>query len=326
MAIKTSGPLNTQDIANEFTGTKPHSLSEYARGGGLVPNKNQNSAIGQQGEPIAMSQFYGATRIINLAFEAYGGGGAGGSGFENNSDIVSNAGSGGATGIMLMSTFDERVDVNGGVVPDVIARNYFIQGAFDLTRDGQIFSPSAAGTFGGLGGLNNAFSDANATAGEGSDFGVGGAAAARNSAGGSAPWGHWGAAGGGGGGDQGNGDSYEFFGLINRGGADEWGKAGAGGQHDGRWEGKLDIDVEVDYVVQVGKGGTPAFDVGNHDGGYGNPGYMEFTVDSAANQLFQFAPSGGGSNDDRNKSYYFGFRVNRNGTVTRFPVPTSGVV
>ena len=326
MPIKTSGPISIQDIIDEFGGTG--SLSDYYRGGDYVPNKNANSAIPVAGSglPISLGDFYGATKIITLTFKAYGGGGAGGSGFENNSDIVSRAGTGGPTGLMLMSTFDERIDVNGGVVPDVIARDYFIQGAFDLKRDGVIFSPSAAGTFGGLGGLNNAFSDANATAGEGSEFGAGGAAGARNSAGGSAPWGHWGAAGGGGGGDQGNGDSYEFFGLINRGGADEWGKAGAGGEHEGRWEGKLDIDVEVDYVVQVGKGGTPAFDVGNHDGGYGNPGYMEFTVDSAANELFQFAPSGGGSNADRNKSYYFGFRVNRNGTVTRFPVPTSGVV
>jgi hypothetical protein len=320
MAIKTSGPLNTQDIANEFTGTKPHSLSEYARGGGLVPNKNQNSAIGQQGEPIAMSQFYGATRIINLAFEAYGGGGAGGSGFENNSDIVSRAGSGGPSGIMLMSIFDAAVAANGGVVPSQIDRANFLT-AFNVTRDDVAQTDTKAGAQSGLGGNNNAFTSANATAGEASPFGAGGTAAPRNSAGGSAPWGHWGAGGGGGGGDQGNGDNYDFFGLINRGGSDEWGKAGEGGFYGGRWNGTVDVDVEVDYVVQLGKGGTPAFAVGNHDGGYGNPGYLKFDLDTgAATQIF--TPPATGGNTERNQSYYFGFRIEKNGSVTKFSVPT----
>ena len=149
MPIKTSGPISIQDIIDEFGGTG--SLSDYYRGGDYVPNKNANSAIPVVGSglPISLGDFYGATKIITLTFKAYGGGGAGGSGFENNSDLVSRAGDGGPTGLMLMSTFDERIDVNGGVVPDVIARDYFIQGAFDLTRDGVIFSPSAAGTFGG---------------------------------------------------------------------------------------------------------------------------------------------------------------------------------
>jgi len=317
MAIKTSGPINFQNIVDEFTGDKPHSLSEYARGAGLVPNKNTNAAIGQAGEPLSMSQFYGATRIIELTFEAFGGGGAGGSGFENNSDIVSRAGSGAPSGIMLMSTFDAAVAANGELPPTQMNYDDFLT-ATGITRDDVAVTDTKAGAKSGLGGNNNAFTTANATAGQDSEFGAGGAAAARNTAGGSAPWGNWGAGGGGGGGDQGNGDDYFLF--INRGGSDEWGKAGEGGFVGGRWNGNIDVDVEVDYVVQVGKGGNPAVNVGQHDGGYGNPGYLKFDVDTgAATEVF--APPSTGDNAARALSYYFGFRIERNGSITRFSVP-----
>lgn len=61
--------MNT--IATEFGGTVPHSLSEYYRGGGLVPNTPANLAIPTSGT-ISMGNFYGsANRVaINLTIAA----------------------------------------------------------------------------------------------------------------------------------------------------------------------------------------------------------------------------------------------------------------
>lgn len=61
MAIPGPGTaISIQTIVNEFGGTAPHSLSEYYRGGGLVPNAPVNSAIPTSGT-IALNNFYGAS-------------------------------------------------------------------------------------------------------------------------------------------------------------------------------------------------------------------------------------------------------------------------
>lgn len=296
MPIKLSGPINYQDIVNEFGGTNPIDLSDYYRGGGIVPNKNANSKVPISGA-ISLGDFYGATKIIELTYKLYGGGGAGGSGFENNSTTTSRAGDGGRSGILTKAAFDAL----SPSPPDNIAAS-----TFNISEAAE----------GGQGGQNGVFTDANATAGEASDFGEGGAAGPRNAAGASPTWTHWGAAGGGGGGDQGRGDDY--FLIFNRGGADEWGKAGAGGNAADPVAGTVDVDVEVDYVVSLGRGGLPATDVGNHDGGFGNPGYVEFTLDTTGNTKYVFTPPA--SPIQRSIPYYFGFRILRNGTVQTFDV------
>lgn len=56
--------MNT--IATEFGGTVPHSLSEYYRGGGLVPNIPVNAAIPTSGQ-IAMDNFYGSSARQKVA-------------------------------------------------------------------------------------------------------------------------------------------------------------------------------------------------------------------------------------------------------------------
>ena len=56
--------MNT--IAGEFGGTVPHSLSEYYRGGGLVPNAPVNAAIPTSGT-ISMGNFYGATNRVPIS-------------------------------------------------------------------------------------------------------------------------------------------------------------------------------------------------------------------------------------------------------------------
>ena len=63
MVIKSSGSLSISEIVAEFGGTVPHSLSEYYRGGGLVPNIPQNTNIPTSGS-ISISDFYGAERIF----------------------------------------------------------------------------------------------------------------------------------------------------------------------------------------------------------------------------------------------------------------------
>jgi len=66
MAIPGPGTaISMTTIATEFGGTVPHSLNEYYRGGGLVPNAPANSAIPTSGQ-IAIGNFYGATNRISV--------------------------------------------------------------------------------------------------------------------------------------------------------------------------------------------------------------------------------------------------------------------
>jgi len=306
MPIKSSGVITIQDIINEFGGSTPHSLSEYYRGGSNVPNKSQNNAIplAGSGDAIALGDFYNATNIVTLSYTTFGGGGAGGSGFENDTDPTTRAGSGGGSGIMSKTSFDALTNAQR---KNPASSNF-------LTKIGG----GRSRVDGGVGGISGAFDTANATAGEATSFGDGGAAGARNNAGGSAPWGNWGAAGGGGGGDQGNGDSYEFFGLFNRGGADQWGQAGAGGTATATADttGSVDLIPLTKYMIVLGHGGFPATSVGQHDGGYGNPGHFSFTLDTTGSNVYNQAPSGGGSNADRYKTTYIEMTLSQAGAAT----------
>ena len=63
MALQSSGAISLADLATEFGGTAPHSMSEYYRGGGLVPNNN--TGVPTSGV-ISLSDFYGAVAAIVL--------------------------------------------------------------------------------------------------------------------------------------------------------------------------------------------------------------------------------------------------------------------
>ena len=65
MAIPLSGPLSISTISDEFGGTVPHSLSEYYRGAGLVPNAPQTYLIPTSGT-IPMGSFYGTADRITI--------------------------------------------------------------------------------------------------------------------------------------------------------------------------------------------------------------------------------------------------------------------
>lgn len=67
MPIKLSGPLSGTEIATEFVDTVPYSLSEFYKGGALVPNTVANVRIPISGV-IKFSDFYGASRIVDFIF------------------------------------------------------------------------------------------------------------------------------------------------------------------------------------------------------------------------------------------------------------------
>lgn len=62
MTLPSSGQLSINDIAGEFGGSTPHALSEYYRGGPLVPDSATNSGIPASGQ-IAIGDFYGGDAL-----------------------------------------------------------------------------------------------------------------------------------------------------------------------------------------------------------------------------------------------------------------------
>lgn len=65
MALPSSGTLSISQIASEFSDTAPHSMSEFYRGGGLVPDSPSNTAVPTSGQ-IAIGNFYGAQNRVGL--------------------------------------------------------------------------------------------------------------------------------------------------------------------------------------------------------------------------------------------------------------------
>lgn len=67
MAMPSSGTITFAQLQTEFGGSNPISLSEYYRGGGLVPDIAANAAVPTSGA-ISLSNFYGAVnRTFGLA-------------------------------------------------------------------------------------------------------------------------------------------------------------------------------------------------------------------------------------------------------------------
>lgn len=59
MTLQTSGAISIDDIVGEFGGTSPDSITEYYRGGGLVPDNPTNINVPTSGT-ISLTDFYGA--------------------------------------------------------------------------------------------------------------------------------------------------------------------------------------------------------------------------------------------------------------------------
>ena len=252
MPIKVSGPISMQDIVNEFGGETPHSINEYYRGGNRVPNANINVNVPSSGA-IAVGDFYGASKIIYLTLEMFGGGGAGGNGFEDGGDPGTRPGDGQATGILLKSDFDNN---NFNFITSASGGTAGLHGSLGATAGGS----GAVGSFGSGGNSGGALNTA-APAADFSKFGSGG---------------------GGGGGDLGS-SGGSFFGIISYGGGDNAGKAGAGGSAGSNNLQTIEIDPGVEYVLMVGAGGGRQSGFGNHLGASGVPGHLRYKVSTDGN-------------------------------------------
>jgi len=78
MTLPASGTLTLQNIATEFSGSTPISLSQYYRGGSLVKNTIANANVPTSGT-ISISSFYNASAsIVQLASSFMGPGLSGG--------------------------------------------------------------------------------------------------------------------------------------------------------------------------------------------------------------------------------------------------------
>lgn len=58
MALPNTGSLSMTQLATEFSDSAPHSLSEFYRGGGKVPDTPGNAAVPTSGQ-VAIGNFYG---------------------------------------------------------------------------------------------------------------------------------------------------------------------------------------------------------------------------------------------------------------------------
>ena len=67
MAVPSSGAIDLKDLQDEFGGSNPISISEYYRGGSLVPTNNTD--VPTSGT-IALSDFYGAVNEIGVTASA----------------------------------------------------------------------------------------------------------------------------------------------------------------------------------------------------------------------------------------------------------------
>lgn len=106
MALQSSGPISLNDIAGEFGGSTPHSLSEYYGVASGVPSSGT----------IAFDDFYGTSNTVTIQYLIVGGGGAcGGPG-------NTTAGGGGAGGVLsgtqvLAGGASGSITVGGATAP-----------------------------------------------------------------------------------------------------------------------------------------------------------------------------------------------------------------
>jgi hypothetical protein len=105
MALPSSGVLTLADIQTEFGGTNPIDLSDYYRGGGLVPDSGPNAAIPTSGA-ISVSDFYGSANSITLDFTVQG--------------ATVNRGPGTYAGVSIgTASVNRMVIIQGGLWPSV---------------------------------------------------------------------------------------------------------------------------------------------------------------------------------------------------------------
>ena len=106
MTLQLSGAISISDLVAEFGGSAPHSLSEYYRGGSLVPNTGTNSGVPTSGA-ISLTDFYGASAAVIAEFTSGSGTYSVPSGYTSCTAYIYGAGGGGSRNTVLGG-------VNGG--------------------------------------------------------------------------------------------------------------------------------------------------------------------------------------------------------------------
>lgn len=152
MALPTSGTITWEMIRQEFGGGYPIYISQYYRGGGLVPNTAANAAIPTSGT-IYASQFYGAsagtalggylspstiTQTVNLAsvsrnITAQGTGGSGS--YTYSWSLVNNTGGFSLANASSATCTVSRSGLVNNVTYNCIARCVISDGVTTVTRD-----------------------------------------------------------------------------------------------------------------------------------------------------------------------------------------------
>lgn len=104
MALPSSGTLSISDIASEFGDTAPNSMSEFYRGGGLVPDSATNSSVPTSGA-IAIGNFYGAANRVAVPLTI--------SANTQNYDVYTQAS---ASPLYVAGTSDVTLTINPGIL------------------------------------------------------------------------------------------------------------------------------------------------------------------------------------------------------------------
>jgi len=134
MTLPSSGTITIAQIAAEFGGDAPHSLSEYYRGGGLVPTNNTN--VPTSGT-ITLSDFYGAVNQVSVT--------ASSASSVNLQTLFNNAASGSWT-----STVPKIYTVGASVVLGITTVPASMGGTLTINHSGDIQGTGGAGgTFSG---------------------------------------------------------------------------------------------------------------------------------------------------------------------------------
>lgn len=148
MAIPGPGTaISINTIVGEFGGTTPHSISEYYRGGGLVPNTPGNSAIPTSGA-IALGNFYGSanrnTYTLTISADT------------QNYDVYTNRGP-----AYIAGSTDITVQINPGVTvgsSSIPAYAMLVPSAFNPADTITIVNNGSIRGAGGSGGSGGAYS------------------------------------------------------------------------------------------------------------------------------------------------------------------------
>jgi hypothetical protein len=149
MAIPGPGTaISINTIVGEFGGSVPHSINEYYRGGGLVPNTPGNSAIPTSGQ-IALSNFYGSANRIAYTLTI--------SADTQNYDVFTNRGpsySPGASDITVQ--INPGVTVGSATVPAyamLVPSSFSPADTITIVNNGSIRGAGAGGGAGGRAGF-----------------------------------------------------------------------------------------------------------------------------------------------------------------------------